>query len=81
MWWKLGALALCTAALITVLFIPVHVRIKLPPLPASARPYRTVVYSTPPGVEIAIGTLVAVSILGGATWIGFGIVRHHRNSN
>jgi hypothetical protein len=81
MWWKLGALALCTAALIAILFMPIHVHIRLPPLPPAARPNATVVYSTPPGVLIVTGALVVAVILGGAALIGARIVRHHRISN
>jgi hypothetical protein len=81
MWWKLGTLALCTAALVAVLFAPIHVHMKLPPLPRTPGQQGTVVYSTPPSVEIATGVLVVGAIVGGAAWIAFSIVCHHRNSD
>jgi xanthosine utilization system XapX-like protein len=80
MWWKLLLLALGAGALIALLFAPIHVHMTVS-IPPSRRPNETVVYSTPPGVLVAMNAVVVAGILGGAIWIGMRIVRRHRTEH
>ncbi len=81
MWWKLGALAAVTAAILFFLLAPtatMTVKVDLPP--EAHRVSVTQVQSVVEGTIWITEAVMVVAVLGIAGWIAWRIVRHHRIS-
>jgi hypothetical protein len=85
-WWKLGVLAFATVVVLALLLVPIGtmtVKIDLPPVAGSAAAERTLnkVTDGDKTMALALGASLVTLILGGATLIGWRIVRHHRGTH
>ena len=80
MWWKLGGLAVLSAGLIALLFLPLggaaSVKLDMPP---GAAPIASHQIETGVGlVQAWVAASFVAVVLGAAYWLGVRIVRRHR---
>jgi hypothetical protein len=84
MWWKLGLLAVATTVVLIILVIPMAtltIRVDLPPGPGTPVPSARQIQAGAQTVVWLSEAAITGAVLVIAGFIGWRIVRHHRNSN